>query len=110
MVPKDNLPGFVKKLVGDRFSFEEHLVREAGSDVAICTITPSALADRAHLSYELRIVPDGENRCRRIMDWTVDIDVFAVGERLEKFAVDEIRRDLDTMARGINARLPALAA
>src|SRR4051794_26513581 len=45
-VPEDNLPGFIKKLVGGSFSQEETRTHDAGSDRATGVIIPSALKDK----------------------------------------------------------------
>lgn len=99
MAPKDNMPGFIKKLVGDAFSTTETLSRASGSDRATSQIVPSVMRDKMSMRYELKVVPEGEGACRRIMDWEIDVKIFAIGGQVEKFAAGEIERAMDASAR-----------
>ncbi len=102
VTPKDNMPGFLKKLIGASFSYEEVLTHQAGSDRASATMIPSAMRDKTRLSYEVRVTPDGD-ACKRAMDWEVEIKVFGLGGQIEKFALSEIERGMEASARYYNS-------
>lgn len=103
--PKDNLPGFIKKLVGDSFGYVEERTYEKGSDRARSVMVPTTMADKLHMSYEMRVVPDGQGACRRIMDWTIEVKIFAIGGQIEKFAGGEVERGVENSARFYNDEL-----
>src|SRR5689334_3931243 len=73
IVPKDNMPGFIKKLVGGAFAMEEERTLDRATGRARGVMTPSALRDKVRMGYELRVEPDGAGACRRIMDWEVEV-------------------------------------
>jgi hypothetical protein len=54
------------------------------------------------MSYDMRVVPDGEGACKRHMDWEVEVKIFGIGGQIEKFALAEIERGLDASARFLN--------
>ncbi|MCS6912606.1 MAG: DUF2505 domain-containing protein [Myxococcales bacterium] len=105
ITPRDNLPGFVRKLVGAVFTLEEERTYQPGTDQAQGTMTPSALRDKVRMVYTLRLVPEGHGACRRIMDWEVEVRLFGVGGSIEQFAAAEIERGLDASARFLNQLL-----
>lgn len=102
VTPKDNMPGFLKKLIGGSFFYEEQLTRRRGEDTVTATMAPSTLKDKMTMGYEMRVVSDGDNGCRRIMDWNVEIRIFGLGGQIEKFAAAEIERGMESSARFFN--------
>lgn len=105
MTPKDNMPAFLKKLLGASFSLEETMTHEKGSGKAQVTLTPSALRDKSRMGYTMQVVPEGEGACRRIMDWDLEIKIFGIGGQVEKFALGEIEKGVEASARFMNAEL-----
>ena len=103
VTPPDNMPGFVKKIAGDTFSYEEKRTHTKGSDTASAEMIPSVMRDKLRMAYRLQIVPDGENACKRIMDWELEVKIFAIGGQIEKFAAGEIEKGTDASARYINS-------
>src|SRR3954468_16857646 len=49
VTPQDNMPGFLKKLIGGSFSYEESLSHQKGSDTITATMTPSAMRDKLRM-------------------------------------------------------------
>lgn len=66
--PPDNMPGFVKKIVGDSFFYEEKRTHQKGSDIVTSDMAPNVMRDKLKMGYRMQIIPDGDNACRRIMD------------------------------------------
>ena len=102
VTPQDNMPGFLKKLIGGSFSYEESLTHQKGADSVTCSMVPSAMRDKLKMGYTMRLRPDGDNACRRIMEWEVEVKIFGVGGQIEKFAAGEIERGMDTSAQFMN--------
>jgi hypothetical protein len=99
VTPQDNMPGFIKKLVGGTFYYEEQVTHQKGTDTVRGTMTPSAMADKLKMGYTMRVRPDGENACIRTMDWEVEVKIMLVGGQIEKFAAGEIERGTDASAQ-----------
>ena len=100
--PPDNMPAFIKKLVGGGFSMEDRRSHNKGAMDASGELLPSALRDKVKMSYKLRLVADGDQACRRIMDWEIEVKIFGIGGQVEKFIAAEIEKGLDASARFFN--------
>jgi hypothetical protein len=105
IVPKDNMPSFLKKLVGSTFHFEETTTYEHGSNRARVQMVPSALRDKVRMNYEVHVVPDGDNACKRVIEWDVEVKLFGVGGLAEKYAANEILTGGDAGARFFNQHI-----
>lgn len=102
IAPQDNMPGFVKKIVGGSFYYEESVTHTKGSNEVRSTMTPSVMPDKLRMGYTMRLRPDGENACIRSMDWEVEVKVMLVGGQIEKFAASEIERGTESSAQFFN--------
>lgn len=98
ITPQDNMPGFIKKLVGGGFNYEESVTHTKGSESVAAVMVPSVMRDKLRMAYTMRVIPAGENACRRIMDWEVEVKIFGIGGQIEKFAASEIERSLESSA------------
>jgi len=109
IAPQDNMPGFIKKLVGGGFNYEESVTHNKGSDTVSAVMIPSVMRDKLRMTYTLRVIPVGDNACRRIMDWEIEVKIFGLGGQIEKFAAGEIERSLEHSANFMsrNGALPA---
>ena len=102
VTPQDNMPAFIKKLVGGGFALEERRTHQTGSGRARGEMLPSALRDKVRMVYDVSVVPDGDVACKRVMDWDIEVKIFGLGGQIEKFIAGEIERNLDASARYIN--------
>ncbi len=102
VTPQDNMPGFLKKIIGGGFSYEENLVHDKDSMVVTCAMTPSAMRDKLTMKYTMTLRPEGENACRRTMAWDLEVKIFGVGGQIEKFAAGEIERGMEASAQYMN--------
>ena len=91
ITPQDNMPGFIKKLIGGGFHYEETVTHQKGSDTVTGNMVPSVMRDKLKMNYTMRVRPDGDNACRRSMEWEVEVKIFGVGGQIEKFAAVESR-------------------
>ncbi|HRI49534.1 MAG TPA: DUF2505 domain-containing protein [Pseudomonadota bacterium] len=99
ITPQDNMPGFLKKLIGGGFHYEETVTHQKGSDTVTGNMVPSVMRDKLKMNYTMRIRPDGDNACRRSMEWEVEVKIFGVGGQIEKFAAGEIERSMEASAQ-----------
>lgn len=102
ITPPDNMPAFIKKLVGGGFWMEDRRSHPKGSMEASGELVPSALRDKVKMGYKLRLISDGDQACRRIMDWDIEVKIFGIGGQVEKFIAGEIEKGLDASARFFN--------
>ena len=102
ITPQDNMPGFLKKLIGGGFHYEETVTHQKGSDTVTGNMVPSVMRDKLKMNYTMRVRPDGDNACRRSMEWEVEVKIFGVGGQIEKFAAGEIDRGMEASAQYLN--------
>lgn len=98
VMPQDNMPGFIKKIVGGGFYYEETVTHQQGSDTVRSTMTPNVMGDKLRMGYTMRVRPAGDNACIRVMEWEVEVKIMLVGGQIEKFASGEIERGTDSSA------------
>lgn len=102
ITPQDNMPGFLKKLIGGGFYYEESISHQKGSDTVTSNMVPSVMRDKLRMGYTMRVRADGESACRRSMEWEVEVKIFGVGGQIEKFAAGEIERGMEASAQYLN--------
>jgi hypothetical protein len=103
VVPRvGELPGPIKKLIGDRIGYVERGIYDKRARRYRITVTPSRLADKLTITGELFTEPAPEGRCRRIYLGRVEARIFGVGGLLEKLIVSDLEKSLETSARFTN--------
>ena len=110
VVPKVDMPKPVAKLVGDRVGFEEigDWIRSEG--VFRFRIVLAAFGDKVQIKGKMRVVPQGEARCRRLVEFEIEAKMFGIGKLVEKTASDNTLDGWNKSAKWINeylARGPA---
>jgi hypothetical protein len=90
--PKADAPAAVRKVLGDSLSYVEEGVLDPTTNRYKYKITPSKLANKVSIKGELWVEPRGDKRCERIVDVSIDVDVFGVGRIIESF-VEKTTRD-----------------
>lgn len=98
IMPQDNMPGFVKKIVGGGFFYEETVTHQQGSDTVRGSMSPNVMSDKLKMGYTMRLRPAGDSACIRVMEWEVEVKIMLVGGQIEKFAAGEIERGTDSSA------------
>ncbi len=91
IIPKVAAPDVLVKLLGADFSFVEDGALE-GDGVYRFRILPSTLAERIAVEGEMRILPEGEDKCVRYMKFRIDARVPGLGGILEKFVERSTRK------------------
>lgn len=102
-VPKADIPGFLKKLVGDGVSYVERGRFDGATRHWNFTVETSAMADKVKIGGDFWCEPRGENRCERISEMTFEVKVFGIGGKVEEFiaeqTADSYRKTAAFMAR-----------
>jgi hypothetical protein len=89
--PKMDMPGPVKKVLGDSFSYTEDGTLDKKTKQWKFKITPSSMADKIKNEGTMRIEANGENKIRRIANITIEAKIFMIGGMIE----DNARKALE---------------
>src|SRR5258708_11669192 len=93
------MPGPVKKLLGDRFSYVEEGVFDKATKRYTFKITPSTLTEKTKVSGDMFCEPRGEGKMVRISKVSVEVKVFAVGGLVEDKIVSDLKVSFDASAK-----------
>lgn len=104
ILPKDDPPAPVKKLLGEPVSVEEGTFDAAAGRWSF-RITPPSLVDKIKISGDITLAPAGEKRVDRVTTVEIKVDVFGIGGLIEGFIEKTMRDSYDRSARFINRHL-----
>lgn len=90
--PVGNMPGAVKKVIGDKLSYVEEGTFDKASKRYTFKVTPSTLADKTKVAGEMWVEKLGDKKIARVTKIAVEVKVFMVGGLVE----DRILSDLKT--------------
>jgi hypothetical protein len=103
VVPKlGDLPGPIKKLIGDGVGYREEGVFDKQSKRYKLKIFPNKLGDKMTIAGEIRCEPSGDAKCKRIYTANVEARVFGVGGMLEKRLIADMEKGYDVGAKFTN--------
>jgi hypothetical protein len=100
--PVGNLPGPVKKILGDRLGYLEEGTFDKKTRRYTFKVTPSTLAEKTKTTGELVTEPRGDNACVRIARIHVEVKVFAVGGMIEEKILHDLRSSYEAAAKFTN--------
>ena len=103
--PLGNMPGPVKKAIGDRFSYIEEGTFDKKARTYAFKITPSTMGDKAKTFGELRCEKLGDRKLVRIAKVTVEVKFFMVGGMVEQKILGDLRQSYDAAATFTRAYL-----
>ncbi len=106
--PLGNLPGPVKKVLGDSFSYTESGTFDPKTGRYTFTIAPSTLADKTKVEGELWCEAIGEKKIARHAKIRVEVKVFMVGSLVEDKVMADLRASYANAAPFTNAYLKSL--
>lgn len=89
IVPRVNLPGPIANLLGDSFAYEEHGTLDRARGLWTWKMVPGGKA-LLTTAGTIRVVADGEGKCRRTDEVTVEGKVFGLGGILESTVEKEL--------------------
>jgi len=94
----ENMPGAVKKLLGDRFSYIEEGTLDRKAKRYKFRVIPSSMADKTRIAGELYMEPLGDKRVRRIVEFSVEVKVMIVGGIVEQKTIDDTKASYEKSA------------
>jgi len=93
--PVGNLPGPLKKVIGDRLSYTEEGTFDKASKKYSFKVTPSTLTDKTKVSGEMWLENSGNKKVVRLCRIDVEVKVFMVGGMLEERILSDLRTSYD---------------
>lgn len=105
IVPKVNLPGPLAKMIGDRFTYEEHGTLDAASN--LWTWKMVAKNDMVATRGTIRVEKSGEAAVRRTDEVIIEAHLFGLGGLLENSVEKELRSAWAKEFAFLQRRFPA---
>jgi hypothetical protein len=96
--PIADLPGPLKAAIGDGAGYDETGVFERAKNRYDARVRPNVLGDKVTVELVFRTEPLDEQRCRRIVDGTVNARVMLIGGMLEQRMMDDLKRSYEKSA------------
>jgi len=93
--PVGDLPGPVKKVIGDRLAYTEDGTFDKKTKRYSFKVTPSTMADKTKVSGELWAEKIGDKKIRRMCRISVEVKVFMVGGMVEDRIMQDLRASYD---------------
>jgi hypothetical protein len=100
--PTGDLPGPVKKVIGDRLAYTEEGTFDKKTKRYTFKVTPSTLSEKTKVSGELWLEKLGDKKVRRNVRINVEVKVFVVGGMIEDRIVADLRKSYDEGASYTN--------
>jgi len=90
-----NLPGAVKKVIGDRLSYVEEGTFDKKTKRYSFKVQPSALADKTRVAGEMWVEKLGDKKVARVCKIDVEVKVFMVGSMVEERILSDLKSSYD---------------
>lgn len=98
-VPLRDIPGPLKKaLRGASLAYEEESLYHKGQQRADIVVISAIQPDKVKVSGTFWIESDGPDRCKRLFEVDVKVNIFAVGAMVEKLILADIVKGHDKSA------------
>ncbi len=97
--PLGNLPGPVKKAIGDKFSYVEEGTFDKKTKRYTFKITPSTMGDKAKTFGELYCEKLGDKKIVRVAKVTVEVKVFMIGGMVEEKIMHDLKHSYEEAAK-----------
>ncbi len=102
VTPKQDAPGFVKKVINGELSYIEDGVLDRKSNVYTYSTVTSVAADRIKVEGDVIAKPLGDDKCERTVNITVRVKVPLIGGKLERFVGEQLKSNFDKGAAYTN--------
>jgi len=93
--PTGDMPGAVKKVIGDRLSYVEEGTWDRKTKRYSFKVTPSTMAEKTKVAGEMWTEKLGEKKVVRITKISVEVKVFMVGGLVEERIISDLRSSYD---------------
>lgn len=98
VVPRRQLPAFVRPFLSGGLEFHETATWDKSTNVILIEVKPSILGGRATVSSKYELTPGGPGEVVRRYHGSVTVEVKLVGGRIERAIVEDIGSSLPTSA------------
>lgn len=102
MPPVGDVPGAVKKVVGDNFGYQEVGTFNRKTKRYRVETKTSTMPDKFKIGGEIWLEPKGDKQSVRKARFTVDVKIFAVGKVIEGLIAGNMEKQFGDGARFIN--------
>jgi hypothetical protein len=96
--PTGDLPGPVKKVIGDKLAYTEEGTFDKKSKRYSFKVTPSTMAEKTKVNGEMWTEKVGDKKVRRMCRISVEVKVFMVGSMVEDRIMQDLRSSYDSSA------------
>lgn len=93
--PVGDLPGPVKKVIGDRLAYTEEGTFDRKAKRYSFKVTPSTMAEKTKVSGEMWCEKISDKKIRRMCRISVEVKVFVVGGMIEDRIMADLRSSYD---------------
>jgi hypothetical protein len=93
--PVGDLPGPVKKVIGDRLAYTEEGSFDKKAKRYTFKVTPSTMAEKTKVSGEMWCEKISDKKIRRVCRISVEVKVFVVGGMVEDRIMADLRSSYD---------------
>jgi hypothetical protein len=95
--PTGDMPGAVKKVIGDRLSYVEEGTFDKKTKRYSFKVTPSTMAEKTKVAGEMWVekLGDADKRIARVTKISVEVKVFIVGGLVEDRILSDLRSSYD---------------
>lgn len=100
--PMGDLPGPVKKVIGDRLGYVEDGTFDKKTKRYSFKVTPSTMAEKTKVNGELWVEKIGDKKIRRLCRISVEVRVFVVGGMVEDRIMADLRSSYDNSTKFTN--------
>jgi len=101
----ENVPSALAKLLGDRFGYREEGTLDRRNLRYRFKVVPAAMADKTTITGEMYAEKLGDDRVRRIIEFSIDVKIFGLGRMIEQKTISDTRESYDKMAVALRAYL-----
>jgi hypothetical protein len=99
IVPKRDLPGVIKKIVGGDLGYTEISTLYKDENYIDVKVEPSLMKDKTKIRAKYTLTPIGEKRVRRTFEGDIDISLPLVGRKVEAVILEDMQRSYDIAAQ-----------
>lgn len=89
--PVGNMPGPVKKVIGDRLSYVEEGTFDKKTKRYSFKVVPSTMADKTKVAGEMWVEKLGDKKITRVARINVEVKVFMIGGMVEERILSDLR-------------------
>lgn len=93
--PVGNLPGPVKKVIGDKLAYTEEGTFDKKTKRYTFKVTPSTMAEKSKISGEMWTEKSGDKKVIRHAKMHVEVKVMLVGGMVEERIISDLRQSYD---------------